>query len=445
MPDSPRGVRRPAARPGDHDRVDVLTDELNPDAGEAQPRGRASSAFFVSALDGSPRWVTGVLMALQGALLSLLVVVLPAVAAYVATSADPANEGVEWFRSVVVATSLWLAGHGVPPSIGAVTVTVVPLGVSLLAVFGCWASARRSGTLARSTFVSGVVTYALLVAVLALVVGAGPAGALRGLVGGTCVAALGLGTGLVARPGSPRLRAVLAPVLHRLPPAVVTGLSAATVACAAVLGASALLVVGWAYLGRGAVGAIADSLGLDLLGGAVLAVAQLAFLPVLVVWATAWLAGPGFAVGAGTHFAPDAMTGGTLPAVPLLGALPGADVTGGPAAFAPLVVVAAGALAGWWVHRATRRDPARHAWTASLACVVAAAVAGLAVAVVVTLASGAVGPGRMATTGASGLLVGAAVAGEVLVGALLVAAPADDVLRRAVARRSRRLVRRGQA
>ncbi|WP_307858155.1 cell division protein PerM [Cellulomonas fulva] len=418
---------------------------LTTNADEAPPRARASSAFFVSALDGSPRWVTGALMALQGALLSLLVVVLPAVAAYVATSADPANEGVEWFRSVVVATALWVAGHGVPPTVGTVTVTVVPLGVTLLAVFGCWASARRSGALARATYVAGVVTYALVVAVLALLVGTGVAGVLRGLVGGALVAATGLGLGLVARPGSPRLRVVLAPALRRLPPAVVTGLGAATVACASVVGVAALLVAGWAYLGRGTVQAIADGLALDVLGGAVLAVAQLAFLPVLVVWAVSWLAGPGFAVGAGTHFAPDAMTGGTLPAVPLLGALPGADVTGGPAAFAPLVVVAAGALAGWWLHRATRRDPARRAWTVSVACVVAAATSGVAVALVVHLASGAIGPGRMATTGASALLVGAVVAGEVLLGALLVAAPADAVLRRAVATRLRSLAHRGRA
>ena len=59
-----------------------------------------------------------------------------------------------------------------------------------------------------------------------------------------------------------------------------------------------------------------------------LAVAELAYLPNLVVWALAWLTGAGFAVGAGTHFAPDDVVGGALPAVPMLGALPSADVVG---------------------------------------------------------------------------------------------------------------------
>ena len=61
--------------------------------------------FFTSALDGAPRWVAGVLSALQAALLSFLVLTLPAVAAYVATSADPSNSGVGWFRSVGVGSA----------------------------------------------------------------------------------------------------------------------------------------------------------------------------------------------------------------------------------------------------------------------------------------------------------------------------------------------------
>ena len=101
--------------------------------------------FFTSALDGAPRWVAGVLSALQAALLSFLVLTLPAVAAYVATSADPSNSGVGWFRSVGVGSALWLLGHGVPAHVGPVVVTLVPLGVTLVALFVCYASARRSG------------------------------------------------------------------------------------------------------------------------------------------------------------------------------------------------------------------------------------------------------------------------------------------------------------
>ena len=70
-----------------------------------------------------------------------------------------------------------------------------------------------------------------------------------------------------------------------------------------------------------------------------LAVAELAYVPNLVVWALAWLTGAGFAVGAGTQFAPDGVVGGALPAVPMLGALPSADVVGPATSLVPLVLV----------------------------------------------------------------------------------------------------------
>ena len=68
----------------------------------ATPAGRAPTSSSPARSTGRPRWVAGVLAALQAALLSFLVIVLPAIAAYVATSADPSNDGVGWFRSVGV-------------------------------------------------------------------------------------------------------------------------------------------------------------------------------------------------------------------------------------------------------------------------------------------------------------------------------------------------------
>ncbi len=398
----------------------------------ASGRNGRSSAFFVSALDGSPRWVAGALAALQGALLSLLVVVLPAVAAYVATSADPANEGVEWFRSVVVGTSLWLAGHGVPPVVGGAQVTLVPLGVTLIALFTAWASARRSGVVDRSAFVSGTVAYAVVVGVLGASV-AGPVAGLRGLVGGALVGGTGMAAGLLARPEAPTWRELTRPWHGRLPIVIATAVEAATIAFASLVVVAALVVTGWVLAGRTTIVAIADALGVDLLGGAVLALAELAFAPVLVVWAVAWIAGPGFAVGEGSHFAVDAMTGGTLPAVPMLGALPGGDVVGGPAVLAPLLVVACGSVAGWYVHRGLRGRQGLRAWSGSAACVATAVITGLVAAVAMLPASGAIGPGRMTELGAPALLVGGVVALEVLVGSLLVVLPTDRLLRAATA------------
>ncbi|WP_232514418.1 DUF6350 family protein [Cellulomonas sp. PSBB021] len=428
VPTGSRRRTRPA--PGASTRPDERRPPVAP--GRLGTGNGRSSAFFVSALDGSPHWLAGALAALQGALLSFLVVVLPAVAAYVATSADPANEGVEWFRSVTVGASIWLAGHGVPADVGGVPITLVPLGVTLLALFTGWASARRSGVADRTALLGGTLAYAGLVAVLALAT-AGPVAALRGLAGGALVGGAGVAAGLLARPEAPTWREVTRPWHGRLPVVVAVGVEAATVAAAAVVVVGAVVATSWVLAGRTTVVAIAEGLDLDTLGGAVLALAELAFAPVLVVWAVAWAAGPGFWVGEGTHFATDAVTGGTLPAVPMLGALPGADVVGGPSLLAPALLVGCGALAGWYLHRGLRARDGLRAWSTGVACVVCAAGAGLVAGLLVLAGSGGVGPGRMAQVGASAVTVGGAVALEVLFGAVLVALPSDERLRRACA------------
>ena len=59
-------------------------------------------------------------------------------------------------------------------------------------------------------------------------------------------------------------------------------------------------------------------------GGAVLVLGCLLLLPNAAVWAVAYAAGPGFAVGTGTVVSPFGATLGPVPALPLLAALPAA-------------------------------------------------------------------------------------------------------------------------
>lgn len=396
-------------------------------------RRTGSSPFFVSALDGSPRWVSGALAAAQGGLLSILTIVLPSVAAYVVTSADPSNADVPWLRSVGVGSSLWLAGHGVPIAAGGAQVDLVPLGITALALFTCYASARRSGVPTRDAYGAGVGAYAVLTVLVALLVGQGTAGLVRAALGGAVVAAVGLGTGLLVRPDAPSFAQALRPAAARLAPPVQSGLAAAAVAVAGAVLVGAVTVAAWVLAGRAEIVEIAAALELDWVGGATLALGQLAFLPNLVVWAVAWLSGAGFAVGAGTHLAPGESVVGALPALPITGALPA--VAGGPLRLAPLALVAVGAVAGWYLHRRTRRLRERAWWHGIAACGVLAVAVAVAVGVLVAAASGGAGPGRMAQVGAQPWLVGLLVGTEAALGALLVAVPADARIRAGVRRR----------
>ena len=442
--DAPGGVRPSGERGGDHGTVSATGPRTGGipvvERRRRRPAHDGATASFLSS--GAPRWVAGVLSALQAALLSFLVLALPAVAAYVATSADPSNSGVGWFRSVGVGSSLWLLGHGVPAQVGPVEVSLVPLGVTVLALFICYASARRSGLATRSAYAAGVGAYTLATLLVALLSGVSGAGLLRALLGGAAVSAVGLGTGLLARPEAPSFRALTQPVWSRCPAPVRAGLAGGVLACAALVLAAALVATLWVVAGRATIGDVIRGLGLDAVGGVVLAVAELAYLPNLVVWALTWLTGAGFAVGEGTHFGPDGVVGGALPAIPMLGALPSPDVAGPATSLVPLILVAIGALVGMYVHR---RLVARHWWDAIVACAATAVCTAVVVMVLVTVASGGVGPDRLSEIGAQGGPVGLLAGAGVLVGAALVALPTDALLRAQVGRGVRGLLRRDGA
>lgn len=394
----------------------------------------APPRFFVSDLDGAPRWVGGLLAGLQAALLSLLVVVLPSVAAYVATSSAPAASGVPWTHAVSVATGLWLLAHGVPMTL-APGVTLVPLGLTALALFGCYASARRSGYATRSALGAGVAAYTGVVLVAGLATGVPLLHIGAGVLGAVVLSAVGLGTGLLRRPEAPRLRDVLEPVRTRLPEPVAHGVAAGTTALATLVLGATLLAALWVVTGRTAVAEVVRGLDLDPVGGAVLALGELAYVPTLVLWALSWLVGPGFAVGTGTSFGIAEVDAGALPAVPLLGALPAPDVTGGVLLAAPVVTVLAGAVTAVVLRRRLVTQRARDPFVAGAT---AAATAGLGAVLLAALARGGIGPGRMADLGPDPLPVGLAVAAGVALGALVVLLPGDRHVRAAVASALRR-------
>lgn len=393
---------------------------------------------------GAPLWVSGLFAGAQAALLSFLVVGAPALAAYVATSADPSNADVAWSRSLAVGAALWLMGHGAVLVVDGATVSMVPLGITALALFAGYASARRSAHPSRSGWVAGLGGYALVIGAGVLLAGsAGPLGAggwslLRTAVGTLVVAAVGLGAGMVR---VRRLRELTRRWWTRIPPLLRVAVTGGTMAFALLVGVAALVTAYWVVSGRAAAGDVVDGLGLDAFSGVLLAVAQLTVAPNLVLWALAWVAGPGFAIGAGTVYAPTEIVSGPLPALPMLGALPPPGSEGGLLRLVPLVLVLVGLLMGWWLHR---RLSVTRAWHALAAAGAAALTASVLAALATLVAGGSVGPGRLAVVGGSVALVGLSVAGGTLVGALVTAVPTDPVFRAAVAERARQAWRRAR-
>jgi hypothetical protein len=185
-----------------------------------------------------------------------------------------------------------------------------------------------------------------------------------------------------------------------------TALRGGAAAAAAVLTAAAVVVVVSLVGNYAQIITLYENLHTGALGGAALTVAQILFLPNLVIWAASWLIGPGFAIGAGSTVSPLGTTLGPIPSVPILGALPQGDFT---FAFAGLVVpILVGFLVGALLSGSLAgriRSTSRPVWMAGAGLgigVVGGAILGL----LAWASSGAIGPGRLQVVGPDPVAVG---------------------------------------
>jgi hypothetical protein len=196
---------------------------------------------------------------------------------------------------------------------------------------------------------------------------------------------------------------------------------------------SSLVLVLALLLDLGSAANVLARLHADVSGALLYTVVTAAVVPNAILLTSSYLLGPGFAIGTGTVVSPTAVVLGPVPAFPLLAALPGDGTTPWWApALMVLPVLAAAVAAGVML----RVGPAVGYQTAAVRGLAAGVLGGLALAGLIALAGGAVGPGRMADVGAGAAEVALAAAVTMGLGGVLGAVVSTWWSRRANARRS---------
>ena len=314
-----------------------------------------------------PLWLQGVVELIVTALFSALAV-------FAAMSAVWATKGfgdMEFSSVAAMSAHLWLLIHGVPLDLAAAfgasagTMTLVPLGLSILPLLLCYRSGRR---LARASYegeflipvLSGSVTYALISSAMYGWASPHPQplqalnAALVPL--GIVVAGLMWGGYREARSLSRMVGVDTAEQISQMSQySRWAGSYAWAVVRAAVVAFVALVGLGAVLLGIGILAgwsqiiATYQELHAGAVGDTAVTLLQLGFLPNLVIYAIAWSTGAGFSFGAGTSVGLTSSDAGTLPMLPILGAVPESMGTFGLVGL--LVPLGAGAIAGWWFLR----------------------------------------------------------------------------------------------
>lgn len=235
---------------------------------------------------------------------------------------------------------IWLVGHGSRFVLNGMPLGIVPLALTMALVLGAfrsgrWAAQRAEDVEDDQALGVGIAAFtgAYLVVVAVVCVAASQAGAEPGLgrsvLGGLLVGALAGGSGLAA--GTGRLETWI-DVLPGWLREVVLG---------ALIGALLLVAAGAGLVAISLLGSFNEAsnvlTGLDLSGGdtVTLLVAMALFAPNAALFGSAYLLGPGFAVGSvsagvSTSVSPAApVVLGAVPAIPLLAALPDEGPTPG--------------------------------------------------------------------------------------------------------------------
>jgi len=389
-----------------------------PSTSPARPRTIEPRAREVRGFTLPDSWLRGILAGAEGVLGTWLLVVIPSIAVYIATAAAPELGSASWLEAGQIGTGVWLAAHGAHLEVGEATFTLLPLGVTLLALALTAAAIRRAALESWAGPLFAILTYlggTLLLAKLAGVPGVYRAagGAALVAIGG---AAWGMrksypalparlrdgATNLVAwfsegvddRPHAPALRTAGA----RARVAVVVGSATALRTMVVLVGLAAAGLIVSVVVAFPLIRAVHDRLETDAVSTVVLIGAQLLMLPTLIIWGVSYLSGAGFTLGDGTLYSPGEILSGPLPAVPILGALPNPEgaVTQAPAWGYIFLLV--GALAGVYLHRRLTRSSLDepHLVTAVGAAVVATAIVVVTLAILASFASGGFGPGRFA-------------------------------------------------
>jgi hypothetical protein len=311
----------------------------------------------------------------------------------------------------------WLLGHGVPIGTSIGPLSLPPLLLTLLAVWrlnraGLHVTraigARRSGSPRAALLVAGTVGlwYAGLGALAAVIVNrpGTEVSTSRAAFAFFCVGVLG------ALFGSLRSTEALGLVARRIPRVLRHGLRTGAVAALLILAAGAVCTGLSIAIGGGQAAEMIAAYRTGVAGQAGITLLSLAYGANAVVWAAAFLLGPGFALGAGSAVRLTEVSVGPLPTLPLLAGLPNGPAGAAGAALLAVPVLVGMVAGALMTRRLVRPRPVRPGeppapvrppswWLVLGAALLAGPTAGLILGVLASISGGSLGDGRMSQIG----------------------------------------------
>ena len=263
----------------------------------------------------------GLLAALQSAAITVAILIIPTVLSVLITNLQLADSNDSWLSSSKVALQFWALGHGFSGDIAGLNLSLIPLGISLIATLVGFSTGKRSLRLSVASAISSYLGYLTLLAFASYWLFGSLAELPRGVLLTSLVYLLGLFSGSIKSK-----RAGLALTITRSVKKVPLWLTEAVklslaVACILII-ISVIVVLSWLFNTRDATGAIIQQLNPDGVGGLSMIIAQLVYVPTLLIWACAYSTGLGFQIAAGSSYASTGSIPGVIPGLPIFATIP---------------------------------------------------------------------------------------------------------------------------
>jgi hypothetical protein len=295
-------------------------------------------------------WVLGPIVAVCAAAIGYLVLLIPLAISWMSA---PASE-VTLLGSARLAGFGWLVAHDAAIRIADVTYTLLPWGLILIPGIVLLAATRWLGKASRITeWRRGLIAVSIVVitySALAAVIARFTADSTASVSMLTAVLSAGA-VSLVASLWGVGSTGAWSQPISRIPGTVVLTVRAGLLGFFVLLGFASILTAIVAVTGFDQMLSLGVALDAGAAGGFVLFLIQLAYIPMVIVWALSYLAGAGISLGADTLLSP--FIGGTsptqLPSAPILTLLP--ENAGSIAWVLPILVVLAGTIMGIYVGR----------------------------------------------------------------------------------------------
>lgn len=428
LPRSPVSLRGDGLRPGDD--VGVMT--LLERATTTRPADAATIGDRLRAV------VLAALAGLLAAAISWVVVTVPVIVAWLA---DERSTTSLW-QTAGIGVDLWALAHRATVEVGDSTVVLAPLLLTLVPLLSCWYAVGQVvvdrpevrgevhdiqgwrsawaalGASELLAFLAGYLGSGLLLCSLAGL-GQAPVDVSSAVPGLVLVPLLAIGLSLWRehrRQRHPtfdrglRWLGLHTPVLFR------RGLRPAFEALGILLTGALLIVVALLVVRFERVLTLYEALDAGTVGTTVLTLGQALALPNVLVWALGWTTGAEVSVGT-VHVGWVESTGGDLPLLPVLAALPEPGLLPPGLWLVALLPVLAGA---WLGFRSSRAAPRLASWRAKAQIALSACVGVTVIVLVLSwLSLGGMSPGLLATVGTEPLRVAGLLGAELLAGAMV--------------------------